>query len=150
METYIAFPDIFITNLPPSLLVLEIFIKTDLMSLQLVWSRQYIGWWDIIFIPQIFFKGLPRAINKLIIYPIIWGELKVPERNPHVIILLQGNAAQDLREVLLSSMRGTGTPSGGILDMEIVTGSDLACHVEVKLACNSWTARFSIKFLIFS
>lgn len=54
--------------------------------------------------------------------------------------------AHDLMEVLLSSMKGTGA----ILDMEEVMGSELACHAEIKLTYNSWTARLSIKFLIFS
>lgn len=97
-----------------------------------------------------FFQGLPRTINKLIICPIIFWELNILGRKPHIMSLLQGDVAQDLREVLLSSMRETGVLLGSGLNMKVVTGSDLACHVEIKLACNSWTARFSLKLLILS
>lgn len=93
------------------------------------------------------FPGLTRTINNLAIYiPLVFWELKLLGRNPPVISLLQNIMAHDLMEVLLSSMKGTGA----ILDMEEVMGSELACHAEIKLTYNSWTARLSIKFLIFS
>lgn len=47
-------------------------------------------------------------------------------------------------------MRGMEVHRGGVLDMGVLMGFDLPSLVDIKLACNSWPARFSFKFLIFS
>lgn len=45
-------------------------------------------------------------------------------------------------------MRGMEVHRGGVLVMGVLMGFDLASLVDIKLACNSWPARFSFKFLI--
>lgn len=48
----------------------------------------------------------------------------------------------------MSSMMGREVPRGGVSDMEVVMDDDLAGHVETALVSNSWTASFSLIFLI--
>lgn len=41
-------------------------------------------------------------------------------------------------------------PGGEVLDMQVVMGPDLAGLIDINLVCNSWTAKFSLKFVILS
>lgn len=93
--------------------------------------------------PTNIFQGLPSTIHYLIMYSISILGVKVQVRNPHV-------TAQSKEAHVLSSMRGREVPGGEVLDMQVVMGHDLAGLVDVKLVCNSWTASFSLKFVMFS